>query len=597
MSASVRLAAAVTAVAVLGLLGGAAQGGYTDIALTNPGFETGDATGWFGGPYTGLHASYPIPNNTSEDLGTTFGYAFNSGTGNGGYQTVSETFAADTCYFFTGLTGKYDSSGSSFFDIGYVTTPGDAATFVSLSSGVQSCTGRLAETPAYGWNLRQGVYHTTASSGPEIGQNITVRFTGIENKAAATWVDNFRLVKGAPKQRIAYTAFQEATLDSDSYTPGPGAQELGFTSAGVVDVIAGGWYAVKDDGTGNKRFEITNKDSTSGGTTLGWVDVSRHEQVRCNVKFAMRNATGLDYEDAAHGSGTADDIRFVLEMNDGTTTTYKDLFDSFDGPDAYTSGSSGWHAGGDINGAGSSGGIGLNMGQNYYFSAEIPDNIQQVRLMFNGSNRQSGNSERFYVDDIEFWGVLAYANLTINKFFDCDQDGTYDVSDADKMLSGWEFEVRDPNGDLVGTYTTDGSGQIVLTDMTPGDYTITETVKNDHVVTGALGNPRIVTVSGDTEAWFGNWLVADINQDGIVDSQDFSILKARFGLSPALWTDGNINLDSLVDSQDFSILKANFGKGVAPGSPGGSPVPEPATMLLLGIGAAALIRRNRKASA
>jgi hypothetical protein len=69
-------------------------------------------------------------------------------------------------------------------------------------------------------------------------------------------------------------------------------------------------------------------------------------------------------------------------------------------------------------------------------------------------------------------------------------------------------------------------------------------------------------------------LPGDVNMDRIVDSQDFTILKSRFGLAGA-WGDGDFNCDGIIDSQDFTILKANFGNSApigqaAPGEPAGA---------------------------
>jgi len=69
-------------------------------------------------------------------------------------------------------------------------------------------------------------------------------------------------------------------------------------------------------------------------------------------------------------------------------------------------------------------------------------------------------------------------------------------------------------------------------------------------------------------------VMGDANLDGLVDTQDFSILKANFGRS-ANWLGGNFNGDTVVDVQDFSILKVHFGEGGAPGSaPAAAPTAE-----------------------
>lgn len=82
-------------------------------------------------------------------------------------------------------------------------------------------------------------------------------------------------------------------------------------------------------------------------------------------------------------------------------------------------------------------------------------------------------------------------------------------------------------------------------------------------------------------------LPGDANVDGLVDIQDFGILKDHYGL-PGVFEQGDFNGDGLVDMQDFGLLKNNYGLS------GPLNVPEPCTLALLAMGALALRRRSRE---
>jgi len=78
----------------------------------------------------------------------------------------------------------------------------------------------------------------------------------------------------------------------------------------------------------------------------------------------------------------------------------------------------------------------------------------------------------------------------------------------------------------------------------------------------------------------------DGTPDGVVNATDLQIMKGSFGSSGVGWADGNANCDDVVNATDLQILKGNFGS-VA------SAAPEPLTIGLLTIGAAALLRRRQ----
>jgi autotransporter-associated beta strand protein len=94
------------------------------------------------------------------------------------------------------------------------------------------------------------------------------------------------------------------------------------------------------------------------------------------------------------------------------------------------------------------------------------------------------------------------------------------------------------------------------------------------------GNIKVASVPGDT------------NSDNVVDAADFITLKKNFGRTDAPKAqNGNFTIgDTTVNWADLSILMSNMGV------PGGAPsVPEPCSAMLLIFGAAALLRRRRKA--
>ena len=80
----------------------------------------------------------------------------------------------------------------------------------------------------------------------------------------------------------------------------------------------------------------------------------------------------------------------------------------------------------------------------------------------------------------------------------------------------------------------------------------------------------------------------DFNLDGLVNATDLAIMKPNFGFSPRMYSQGNANCDTVVNATDLAILKLNFGFTAPTGV-----IPEPASLILIGLGGLGLLRRRR----
>ena len=100
--------------------------------------------------------------------------------------------------------------------------------------------------------------------------------------------------------------------------------------------------------------------------------------------------------------------------------------------------------------------------------------------------------------------------------------------------------------------------------------------------------------------WYDNILVqigddlpsleGDANNDGVVSADDYGSVQLHFGDTGEVNILGDANLDGVVSADDYGSVQLHFGEMAGMGS---VPVPEPATLSLLGLGALVLIRRKR----
>ncbi|HUO07570.1 MAG TPA: autotransporter-associated beta strand repeat-containing protein [Phycisphaerae bacterium] len=99
-------------------------------------------------------------------------------------------------------------------------------------------------------------------------------------------------------------------------------------------------------------------------------------------------------------------------------------------------------------------------------------------------------------------------------------------------------------------------------------------------------------------------LLGDANVDGHVDLTDLSTVLNNFGTATPAWTSGNFDGAATIDLTDLSAVLNNFGLSnpnafagtFSGGASAAAATPEPASLAMIGLGAAMLLSRRRKST-
>jgi probable HAF family extracellular repeat protein len=104
-------------------------------------------------------------------------------------------------------------------------------------------------------------------------------------------------------------------------------------------------------------------------------------------------------------------------------------------------------------------------------------------------------------------------------------------------------------------------------------------------------------INGEQHAYLLSPFPGDYNRDGIVDARDFLVWRKDVGNLVPPCSGGDSNCNGFVENADYQPWRENFGRTAGSDSLFNSTVPEPSTLLLIGIGAISLLGyRKAKAS-
>ena len=152
--------------------------------------------------------------------------------------------------------------------------------------------------------------------------------------------------------------------------------------------------------------------------------------------------------------------------------------------------------------------------------------------------------------------------------------------------SGNAYVTGQEEGDLLAKYGSDGTQQWKRFAPSPSDAAV-DAGGNVYVTGNSWELAHVLAVASYPAT------AGDATLNGCVDGLDYVIWSNNYHLSDQWWEEGDFTGEGYVDGLDYIAWSNNYNAG-CPAAPG--PVPEPATLVLLGLGGAVLIRRRQRAA-
>jgi len=223
-------------------------------------------------------------------------------------------------------------------------------------------------------------------------------------------------------------------------------------------------------------------------------------------------------------------------------------------------------------------------GDNTYTGATT---VNEGTLLINGDQSGATGAVTVKLDAMLGGGGRVGGNVTVEDGgglvwnFDGSTGTTLDLLGTLDFAPGWALT-------LTGTGTPTGDQDLVI--ASGGITGFAAPTSIDYGTTG-WSDVTVQEDSGRIHLSFS--LAGDANGDGFIDDDDLAVLLSNWEQDPGTittWELGDFTADTDVDDDDLAVLLGNW----TGSPPGGAAVPEPASAVLLAIGAATLLWRRRE---